>query len=112
MWKFKFTWKYYRFCPYNKEHIIRKRLFESHILKCPNKTERRKEEKNEENINIIKNCNSLIAYNKKIYKKGNEIIEKLEKNEYNLFEKEKNKIENKENIREKKKKLMKMKMKL
>ena len=41
--------------------------------------EKNKDENIEENIKIIKPRNFLITYYKKIYKKGNELIEELEK---------------------------------
>ena len=47
--------------------------------------EKNKDENTEENIKIIKPRNFLITYYKKIYKKGNEIIEELEKNTFDFY---------------------------
>ena len=94
--------KYYLQCPYNKEHIINKKYYDCHVENCPNKIEEKKENKfennNENNLIIIKPINFLVTYEKKIYKRGNDIIEELEKNEYifkeTLSEKENKEIKN------------------
>ena len=47
--------------------------------------EKNKDENSKEIFKIIKPRNFLITYYKKIYKKGNEIIEELEKNTFDFY---------------------------
>jgi len=58
--------------------------------------EKYKDENKEENIQIIKPRNFLITYYKKTYKKGNKIIEELEKNTFDFY------FENEEEIKNEK----------
>ena len=64
--------------------------------------EKNKDENSEEIFKIIKPRNFLISYYKKIYKKGNEIIEELEKNTFDFYfqNEEEIKIEKEEKINE------------
>ena len=64
--------------------------------------EKNKDENSKEIFKIIKPRNFLITYYKKIYKKGNEIIEELEKNTFDFYfqNEEEIKIEKEEKINE------------